>query len=75
MTEQISAGRPITYASLERIKGNLVKVRVLNRRRTPITRTGELRYLGRTNVVIIVDSGNAYHIPRASIISVEVLLP
>jgi len=73
MTEQIAAGRPITYASLECLRGNLVKVRVLNRRRTPITRTGELRYLGRTNVVIIVDSGNAYHIPLGSIMSVEVL--
>jgi len=73
MTEQISACRPITYASLKRIRGERVKVRAMKRGGSTVTRTGELRYIGPRNVVIVVDSGSAYRVPLSSIMSVEVL--
>jgi len=72
MTEQIFAGISIARTSLERLRGERVKVRVMNKRGS-VTRTGELRHIGFRNMVIVVDSGMAYHVPLSSIMSVEVL--
>jgi len=72
VTEQAPAGSSITHASLECLRGERVKVRAMNRGGS-VTRTGELRYIGLRNVVIITDSGNAYRVPLSSIMSVEVL--
>jgi len=72
MTEQIFAGISIARTSLECLGGERVKVRVMNRCGS-VTRTGELRHIGFRNMVIVVDSGMAYHIPLSSIMSVEVL--
>jgi len=72
VTEQAPAGSSITHASLGGLRGERVKVRAMNKRGS-VTRTGELRYIGFRNVVIITDSGNAYRVPLSSIMSVEVL--
>jgi len=72
MTERIAAVSSIVRASLECLRGERVKVRVMNRCGS-VTRTGELRHIGFRNMVIVVDSGMAYHVPLSSIMSVEVL--
>jgi len=73
MTEQIAAGSTTDRASLECLRGESVKVRVMNRSGSTVTRAGELRHIGFRNMVIVVASGMAYHIPLSSIMSVEVL--
>jgi len=73
MTERVAAGSSITHASLECLRGERVKVRAMNRGGSTVTRTGELRYIGLRTVIIVLDSGSAYHVPLSSIMSVEVL--
>jgi len=73
MTEQIAAGSSITHASLECLRGERVKVRAMKRGGSTVTRTGELRYIGLRTVIIVLESGSAYHVPLSSIMSVEVL--
>jgi hypothetical protein len=72
MTEQVAAGISTVRASLECLRGERVKVRTMKRGGSTVTRTGELRYIGFRNVIIILDSGSAYHVPLSSIMSVEV---
>jgi len=73
MIEQAPAGSSITHASLVCLRGERVKVRAMNRGGSTATRTGELQCVGFRNVVIVADSGWAYHIPLSSIVTVEVL--
>jgi len=72
MTEQAPAGSSITHASLVCLRGERVKVRAMNKRGS-VTRTGELRHIGSRTVIIVLESGSAYHVPLSSIMSVEVL--
>jgi len=72
MTERIAAVSSIVRASLECLRGERVKVRVMNRCGS-VTRTGELRHIGSRTVIIVLESGSAYHVPLSSIMSVEVL--
>jgi len=73
VTEQAPAGSSITHASLGGLRGKRVKVRAMNRGGSTATRTGTLQCVGFRNVVIVADSGWAYHIPLSSIVTVEVL--
>jgi hypothetical protein len=71
MTEQIAAGCSIIRTSLGGLRGERVKVRAMNRGGSTATRTGTLQCVGFRNVVIVADSGWAYHIPLLSIVTVE----
>jgi len=73
VTEQTAAGCSTIRSSLVCLRGERVKVRVMNRGGSTVTRTGELRHIGPRTVIIVLESGSAYHVPLSSIMSVEVL--
>jgi len=73
MTERVAAGSSTVRSSLECLRGERVKVLAMKRGGSTVTRTGELRYIGLRTVIIVLDSGSAYHVPLSSIMSVEVL--
>jgi len=73
MTEQIVAVSSIVRASLVCLRGERVKVTVMNSGGSTVTRTGELRHIGSRTASIVLESGRTYHVPLSSIMSVEVL--
>jgi len=73
MTEQIATGCSTIRTSLVCHRGERVKVTVMNRGGSTVTRTGELRHIGSRTASIVLESGRTYHVPLSSIMSVEVL--
>jgi len=73
MTEQIATGCSTIRTSLVCLRGERVKVTVMNSGGSTITRTGELRHIGSRTASIVLESGRTYHVPLSSIMSVEVL--
>jgi hypothetical protein len=72
MTEQTATGCSTIRSSLGGLRGERVKVRAMNRGGSTATRTGTLRHIGSRTVIIVLESGSAYHVPLSSIMSVEV---
>jgi len=73
MTEQIATGCSTIRTSLVCLRGERVKVTVMNSGGSTVTRTGELRHIGSRTASIVLESGRTYHVPLSSIMSVEVL--
>ena len=73
MTEQIATGCSTIRTSMVCLRGERVKVTVMNSGGSTVTRTGELRHIGSRTASIVLESGRTYHVPLSSIMSVEVL--